>query len=83
MLAGCAENPGTWGEDKVKAKIIEKLELEDVTLTANPEGGYTGKGMRDGETFTVKITQDPAAHRLSWDAESDRGSFEDGFFELK
>ena len=85
-VGGCnpAENPGTWGVEKVSAKIQESLELTDVELTANPEGGFTGTGSRtDGETVTFTITQDPTASRMSWDAEGDRGFVEDGYYELK
>jgi hypothetical protein len=84
MLAGCAENPGNWPQDKVAAKIQEKLELSELSLAPNPEGGFTGTGKSDeGETFTIKITQDPSQGRLNWDSEGDRGTFDSGFYELK
>lgn len=83
VLVGCRENAGTWGEEKVKAKITEKLELTDATLQP-AEGGFTGSGSReDGETVKFTITQDPETGRMSWDAEGDRGFFEDGYYELK
>lgn len=83
MISGCRENAGTWGEDKVKAKIVEKLELTGAQLTPS-DNGFTGEGPRtDGETVTFTITQDPESGRMSWDAKGDRGFFEDGFYELK
>lgn len=83
VLAGCRENAGTWGEEKVKAKITEKLELTDATLQP-ADGGFTGSGTReDGEAVKFTITQDPETGRMSWDAEGDRGFFEDGYYELK
>lgn len=82
-LVGCKENPGTWPQDKVSAKISESLELVEVTLTP-ATGGFEGSGKReDGETVTFTITQDPAASKMSWDAKGDRGFIEDGFYELK
>ncbi len=82
-LTGCAENPGTWSQDKVSAKISESLELTEVSLTKTGDG-YDGTGKRaDGETLKFVITQDAEAHRMSWDAKGDRGFFEDGFYELK
>lgn len=84
MIAGCAENPGKWPEDKVATKIQEKLELSELSMVPNPEGGFTGTGKSaEGETFTIKITQDPAQGRLNWDSEGDRGTFDSGFYELK
>ena len=83
LLAGCAENPGTWGEEKIKDKIVESLEMDDLTLTAKTGGGYEGSGKRGEEILTIEITQDPDAHRLSWDVVGDRGFMEQGFFELK
>ena len=83
LLPGCGNNPGQWGEEQVKAKIIESLEMDDLTLTANDGGGFTGTGKRGEETLTIKIDQDPEASRLSWDAQGDRGFIEEGFYELK
>ncbi|GAB5403365.1 MAG: hypothetical protein Aurels2KO_15960 [Aureliella sp.] len=83
VLTGCRENAGTWGEEKVKDKIIEKLELTDATLEP-AESGFTGSGKReDGETVSFTIEQDPETGRMSWDAQGDRGFFEDGYYELK
>ncbi len=82
-LLGCRENPGKWSADQVKVKIMESLELNNVTLTPLPTGGFSGIGQRaDGETLTFTILQDAAAHRMSWDAKGDRGFVEDGFYEL-
>lgn len=83
LCIGCAENPGTWSQDKVQAKIVEKLELTDVVLTPKEGGGFEGTGMYGEETVSFTITQDPDAHRLSWDATGDRGLSDSGFYELK
>ena len=84
LLPGCADNPGKWAVDRVEAKMIERFELEEVSLEKSPSGEIVGTGKTgDGETMPFKLTQDPVAHRLSWEAEGDRGTFEDGFFELK
>ena len=78
------KSPGNWPEGKVAAKIQEKLELSELSLVPNPEGGFTGTGKSaEGETFTIKITQDPSQGRLNWDSEGDRGTFDSGFYELK
>tara|TARA_R110002095_G_scaffold213050_1_gene203099 strand:+ start:382 stop:684 length:303 start_codon:yes stop_codon:yes gene_type:complete len=82
-LMGCAENPGTWGDEKVSAKVKESLNLTDVTLTAQTGGGFTGKGMLGEESITFTIQQDPAAHRMSWEAVGDRGFVEEGYYEVK
>lgn len=84
VFAGCGENPGTWGAEKVSTKIAASLELADVSVTPRPEGGFVGSGKRaDGETITFTILQDAEAHRMSWDAKGDRGFVEEGFYELK
>ena len=84
FLIGCADNPGTWGKDKVAAKIAEELELTDVNITPMEGGGFEGTGKRaDGETMKFKITQDPEAHKMSWTSEGDRGSYLDGSYALQ
>lgn len=89
LLAGCAENPGKWPKEKVAEYVKESLtreglEMTEVTLTEREGGGFEGSGTAaDGETLKLVVTQDPAAHRLTWDAQGDRGSFLDGSYELK
>jgi hypothetical protein len=85
LLAGCAaDNPGTWSQDKLEAKVMESLELTEIALVPKPEGGYDGTGKRaDGETLTFTLTQDATAHRFSWNAKGDRGFVEEGYYELK
>lgn len=84
LFCGCSENPGTWSQDKLHAKITEKLELVDAELQPVEGGGFKGSGTRaDGETVTFTISQDPGAHKMSWEAEGDRGFVEEGFYELK
>ena len=63
---------------------MKSLRLTEISLTSDPAGGYTGSGkLADGETLKLKVTQDPAAKRLSWKAEGDRGTFEDGSYEFE
>jgi len=83
LLIGCAaETPGNWKQPKVEAEMTRKLELTKITLTPSASG-FTGTGLaQDGESYKLTITQDPAKGRLEWTAEGDRGSSEDGFFEL-
>ncbi|MFM7868711.1 MAG: hypothetical protein ACKPHU_31210 [Planctomycetaceae bacterium] len=83
LLIGCAsETPGNWKQPKVEAEMTRKLELKQITLTP-AASGFTGSGTaQDGENYKLTITQDPAKGRLEWTAEGDRGSSEDGFFEL-
>ncbi len=84
LFGGCADNPGTWPQPKLEAKVKESLELTQIALTAQSEGGYTGTGTRaDGETLNVTVAQDADAHRISWEAKGDRGFVEDGYYELK
>ena len=84
VTVGCGQNPGTWGAEKVTAKIAASLELSGVAVTPRPEGGFVGSGMRaDGEKIEFTISQDAEAHRMSWDAKGNRGFVEEGFYELK
>ena len=85
LCSGCSQdNPGTWPRDRVSAKVMESLQMTEVTLSPDPAGGFSGTGKRaDGETLTLTVTQDAATHRISWDAKGDRGFVEDGYFELK
>jgi hypothetical protein len=89
VVAGCKDNPGNWPKEKlaehVKDSLIrEGLEVSEVSLTEKEGGGFEGVGkVADGETLKLIVTQDPAAHRIEWDAKGDRGSFLDGSYELK
>jgi hypothetical protein len=89
VVAGCKDNPGSWPKEKlaehVKDSLIrEGMEMSEVTLTEKEGGGFEGIGkVADGETLKLIVTQDPAAHRIEWDAQGDRGSFLDGSYELK
>jgi len=78
---GCAPkpHPGNWGQTEVRAKVKESLKLSELTLTPDPAGGFQGVGKNsEGESFKIKITQDVAAKKLSWDSKGDRGSNEEG-----
>ncbi len=83
---GCEEkkHPGNWAAAEVQAKVKQSLNLSELTVTPDPAGGFQGTGKNaEGETFTIKITQDVAAKKLSWDSKGDRGSNEVGHFEFQ
>jgi hypothetical protein len=84
LLLGCtAETPGTWKQPKVEAEMTRKLELQQITLTPSASG-FEGSGTaQDGETYKLKITQDPNKGRLDWTATGDRGSSEEGSWTLE
>lgn len=83
-MTGCRkENPGTWPAEKIEAQLIERFNLSEVSLEKK-EGGFEGSGTaEDGETYTFDIKQFPSESKYTWDAKGDRGTFEDGFYELK
>lgn len=87
--AGCGDNPGKWPKaqlsEHVKQSLIgEGVDVTEVTLTEKESGVYDGVGkVAGGETLKLNVYQDPAAHRITWDAEGDRGSILDGSYELK
>ena len=85
LFTGCQkDNPGLWQVDRVSAKIVERFELTDISLNPKDGGGFEGTGKTAaGETFTFDITQEPDNSKMSWNATSDRGTIEDGFYELK
>lgn len=83
LTTGCKQNVGTWPPDKVAPIVAKSLEISDLSLVKT-DAGMEGTGKRaDGETMTVKVTQDSANNKFSWDAKGDRGSFEAGSYELK
>lgn len=83
-LSGCRkDNPGNWPAERVSAKVSESLQLSEfsLSLTAN---GLEGNGKRaDGETLTVVVTQHPDTNEIRWTAKGDRGSVEEGSFQLQ
>ena len=83
--SGCTtSNPGTYAQPEVEAQVIKSLKLSEIRLATDPAGGYTGTGKNsDGESFKLKITQDAALKRLSWKADGDRGTIEEGKFEFE
>ncbi len=89
LVSGCADNPGTWPQDKLSAHVKESLvkdglEVTEVKLSPKEGGGYERTGsVEGGETLQLVVTQDAAARRISWDAKGDRGSFFSGSYELK
>jgi len=84
-LSGCTKShPGNYAQPEVEAQVIKSLKLSEIQLIADPAGGYTGSGKTaDGETYKLKIMQDEAMKRLSWNAVGDRGSSEDGKYEFE
>lgn len=83
LTTGCKQNVGTWPPDKVAPIVVKSLEISDLSLVKT-ETGLGGTGKRaDGETVTVKVTQDSANNKFSWEAKGDRGFFEAGSYELK
>lgn len=84
VLVGCKkDNPGLWPVEKIEAKLVERFELTEISLTPT-EGGFTGEGKTsEGETLKLEIKQFPDDSKFTWDAQGDRGLFEDGFYELK
>ncbi|MEY2725818.1 MAG: hypothetical protein RLZZ458_1685 [Planctomycetota bacterium] len=83
LQCGCgqSDHPGNWSQEKVAAKLTEKMQLKSISLTP-VTGGYSGTASSpDGETWKLQVTQDPAKRRLDYTAEGDRGSSEEGFVE--
>jgi len=84
-LSGCGDNPGSWPQEKVEAKVVEGLSLSEIALSPSAEAGvFTGTGKNaEGETFTLKVTQNADTKKISWDAKGDRGTMEVGSFSLQ
>ncbi len=88
-IAGCGDNPGKWPKEKLREHVKESLikegmEMTEVTLAERDGGGFEGTGkVAGGETLKLIVTQDAAQHRITWDAQGDRGSLLDGSYELK
>jgi hypothetical protein len=83
-IPGCGglANPGTWSEAEIEANIKEKMGLESVDVTPSADG-YTGTAKNsEGESFTFTIKQDAASKKLQYTATGDRGTIEEGFFEV-
>jgi hypothetical protein len=77
-LPGCSKNPGTLSKSEVEGKLKDALKLKDVSLTANPEGGYKGTGTaEDGTKYELSVTQDEKF--LSYTAKSEKGERKGGF----
>lgn len=84
-ICGCNQShPGNYAQPEVEAQVKKSLELTEIQITADPAGGYTGTGKSaSGETYKLKITQDVAAKRLSWEAKGDRGDNQFGKYEVE
>jgi hypothetical protein len=88
-LVGCGDNPGKWPKEKVveyvKQSLIEQgMDVTEVKLSDKAGGGFEGTGsVAGGETLKLTVVLDADDHRLTWDAEGDRGSVLDGSYQLK
>ena len=88
-LAGCGDNPGKWPKEKVaeyvkQSLIDEGLDVTEVKLSEKAGGGFEGTGsVAGGETLKLNVVLDADEHRLTWDADGDRGSLLDGSYQLK
>ncbi len=86
---GCGDNPGTWPKEKLsehvkQSLVAEGVDVTEVSLTQKESGVYDGVGkVAGGETLKLNVYQDPGLHRITWDAEGDRGSILSGSYELK
>lgn len=84
LSVGCGTraNPGMWSEADIESNIKQKMDLEELDVVRSADG-YTGTGKNyDGETFSLTIKQDAAASKLEYTAVGDRGTNEQGFFEV-
>jgi len=71
-LPGCSKIPGTLTKSEVEGQVKDALKLKDVSLTANPEGGYKGSGTaEDGTKYELTVTQDE--YFLRYTAKSEKG----------
>lgn len=84
FLVGCAkDNPGKWPIEKIEADLKDHFELVDISSTP-VDGGYTSTGKTaEGESFTIEVQQFPDQSKYTWDASSDRGTLDEGYYELK
>jgi len=84
-ISGCEKShPGNYAQPEVEAQLKKSLKLTELQITADPGGGYTGTGKTaDGESLKLKITQDLSSKRLSWKADGDRGTIEEGKYEFE
>lgn len=84
-LSGCADNVGKWPLEQVEAKVLESLNLAEISLQAADEPGvFRGVGAAgSGETFELTVWQDEAGNELRWEARGDRGTTEVGSYGLE
>jgi hypothetical protein len=78
---GCAGDPGSMTQSEVEARLKDTLNLKVVSLTARPDGGYTGTGQTaDGTTYAITVDQKAADRSLWYTATSDGGEIQAGGF---
>ena len=84
LIVGCnPPHPGVWELPKVESHIKQAMELTELKLEPSGAGAFTGTGKSaDGESFKLKIKQDVAGKRLSWEYEGDRGTIGDEKYEF-
>jgi hypothetical protein len=71
-VPGCSRHPGTLSKSEVEGQVTDVLKFKDVSLTANPEGGFKGTGTaEDGTKSELTVTQDERFLRYS--AKSEKG----------
>ena len=82
LVSGCGSDPGSMTQGEVEAKLKGALNLKAVSLSARPEGGYTGTGQAaDGTNYTIAVDQKEADRSLWYSATSDKGELKAGGFQ--
>jgi len=82
LISGCTSDPGSMTQGEVEAKLKRTLNLKAVSLTARPEGGYSGTGQAaDGTRYTITFDQKEADRSLWCSATSDKGELKAGGFQ--
>ena len=81
-VCGCSSDPGSMTQGEVEDKLKGTLNLKAVSLTARPEGGYTGTGQAtDGTSYAITVDQKQADRSLRYSATSDKGELKAGAFQ--
>ena len=81
LAGGCGGDPGSMTQSEVEAKLKSTLNMKAVSLTARPDGSYTGTGQAaDGTNYTITVEQKAADRSLWYTATSDGGEITAGGF---
>ena len=79
FVGGCSSNDGPMTKSEVVATLKDELKLKEVSLSEQPDGSYSGKGIRaDGSKYTIVVTLKQDQRSLSYTATSERGELEAG-----